>query len=61
MPVCEICRKKVKEVFKCKECGTRFCKKCGDPARLLCKDCIEYEENVMGQYRPEQEIEIDTD
>ena len=60
MPVCEICKKNVKTVFKCKECAAKFCSNCGDEARDLCEDCIAFEE-TQDQYKLEQEIEIDTD
>jgi predicted nucleic acid binding AN1-type Zn finger protein len=58
MPVCEICGKKVKIVFKCNECGSSFCEKCGNKTRLLCQDCSEYEEQSQGSYKLEQEIEV---
>ncbi len=61
MPVCELCGKKVKVVYKCKACGARFCENCGDKNRLLCDDCIEYEEGAQGKYRLEQDIETDND
>ncbi len=41
---CELCKKKRKTV-QCQGCGRQFCKNCGDQERMLCRDCIEYEEN----------------
>lgn len=63
MPKCELCEKKVKTTYKCTECGTRFCEKCGEKERNVCEDCIDYANGAMGQYKPDQkvEIEIDTD
>lgn len=61
MPVCELCKKKVKVTYKCKACSTRFCEKCGDKDKLSCEDCLEYEEGAQGRYKLEQEMEIDTD
>ncbi len=42
MPRCEICGRKVKKVWTCKECGVKFCSKDGDPKKLLCRDCLSY-------------------
>lgn len=61
MPVCEICNKKQKVVFKCNECGSGFCEKCGDKTRLLCEDCVEYEDRSQGSYKLEQELEVGSD
>jgi len=46
MPRCEICENEVSKVYKCKSCGTRFCENCGDPEKLLCEDCLAFEEEV---------------
>jgi len=59
MPVCEICKKKVKVVYKCKECGAKFCEKCGSKEKEMCEDCLEYEEEILSGYKPEQEVEIE--
>lgn len=52
MPKCEICEKKVKTVFRCKECSTRFCKDCGSEEREMCEDCVQYED-AQGGYEPD--------
>lgn len=61
MPVCEMCKKKQKKVFKCKECGSAYCEKCGNKDRELCEDCEAYEEATQGSYKLEQEIEVGSD
>lgn len=43
MPKCSLCNKKVKETFRCKECGTKFCKNCGNVVAEMCVDCTEYD------------------
>lgn len=58
MPKCEVCNKKVKIVYSCQECGTKFCEKCGDKNKQMCGDCKGYESEVQGSYRLEQQ-EID--
>ena len=58
MPKCEICNKNVKTTFKCNECGSGFCEKCGEKDRLLCEDCADYEEQSKGSYKVAQDIEI---
>ena len=58
MSVCQICEKKAKTSYKCKDCGSRYCSKCGDNERDLCEDCAAYGDGAMGGYRPEQEIAI---
>jgi hypothetical protein len=42
MAICEICENEVSEIFDCKECGAKFCDKCGDIDRNLCEDCLQY-------------------
>jgi len=59
MSKCEMCNQKVKTTYACDGCGTRFCEKCGDVKKLMCKDCISYDEEIKGGYKPEQEIEIE--
>jgi hypothetical protein len=59
MAKCEICTKKVKTTYTCNECGSKFCDKCGDKTKLMCQDCIAYEEELHKGYKPEQEIEVD--
>ena len=60
MPICEICKKKKKTTFKCKECGAKHCDKCGDVDRELCLDCLRYEESM--RYELDQDVfELDTD
>lgn len=61
MAKCEICGKTVKTTFQCDDCGCRFCDACGNTKRLLCQDCINYEEETHGGYKPEQQIEIDVE
>jgi predicted nucleic acid binding AN1-type Zn finger protein len=61
MPKCEICNKKVTVVYKCNECGSNFCEKCGKKEKLSCNDCVEYEEQSQGSYKLEQEIEMSSE
>ena len=61
MAKCEICNKKVKATYACNECGSKYCEKCGDKKRLLCQDCIAYEEEMQGGYKPEHHVEVDID
>ena len=61
MAKCEICSKTVKTVYSCDECGARFCENCGDKNKLMCQDCLAYEESLKSGYRPEQEIEVEVD
>lgn len=60
MPKCEICEKKFKVVYKCKNCGIAFCQKCGKKDKELCIDCAAYDE-AGGEYKLEQEISMDMD
>jgi len=46
MPRCDICGRKVKQTYRCKVCGARFCKKCGDVEREVCNDCLMYEQDI---------------
>jgi hypothetical protein len=41
MSVCEICGKVADRVYTCVDCGTKFCKDCGDPdpKKKLCALC----------------------
>ena len=43
MPKCSICGKEVKEVYKCKECGAKFCKEHGNVDTEMCEDCLDYD------------------
>ncbi|MCD6547291.1 MAG: hypothetical protein J7K22_01915 [Nanoarchaeota archaeon] len=65
MPKCEICGKNVKEVFKCKECGAKFCKNDGNVDALLCRYCEEEMQEMIREEREVmddiQEIEQETD
>ena len=61
MPTCEVCKKKFKVVYKCKECGIQFCTKCGKKERELCVDCAAYEDDAKGGYKLEQEASMDLD
>lgn len=36
---CELCLKQSKKYLDCKECGVKFCSKCGDFEVELCEDC----------------------
>lgn len=42
---CELCEREVKTLNTCQECSTKYCNECGDPARGLCQDCIDFKEN----------------
>jgi hypothetical protein len=59
MSKCEICGNKAKITYTCNGCGAKFCEKCGDHKKLTCQDCIGYDEESKGGYKPEQEIEIE--
>jgi len=58
LPKCDICKKNVKKLFKCKYCGAMFCENCGDYKNNICKDCKEYE---TAQNEKIEVEEIDTD
>ncbi|MCW1301281.1 MAG: hypothetical protein QW507_01880 [Candidatus Nanoarchaeia archaeon] len=46
MPRCEICSNEVSKVYKCKSCGAKFCENCGDVDKLICEDCLAFEEEL---------------
>ena len=45
MFTCELCGEVVDRVYRCLECGTNFCRDCGDPdsKKKLCAFCFEAE------------------
>ncbi len=45
---CEICGEEYDALNTCSVCNTHFCNNCGDPQRLLCKDCLEFDEALDG-------------
>ena len=50
---CELCGKKADGTVTCKECGAKFCSRCGDFDRDMCEDC--------GMSRPEESIEEESE
>lgn len=51
---CELCGKKANGTVACKECGAKFCKKCGDFERDMCEDC-----NMSEPAEIKEEIDTD--
>lgn len=58
-PVCEICGMDVQDVNVCKECDSKFCSECGDTKRMLCYDCLGWEDNEIDEDLKEEEWESD--
>lgn len=46
MPVCEICGMEAVNVHECSQCECKFCDECGDVKRMLCYDCLGWEEDL---------------
>ncbi|MBR9678002.1 MAG: hypothetical protein GOU97_01770 [Nanoarchaeota archaeon] len=46
LKVCELCEKEFETLETCQECGTEYCKECGDVGRGLCQDCVDYKESM---------------
>ena len=44
MPECNVCGLEFDHLNRCKICGERFCRECGDPQQRLCLYCLEDDE-----------------
>jgi hypothetical protein len=59
MAICDICGKKVDEVFACEDCGAHFCKNDGDAEIGLCANCInKKKENQKEANIKQDEVDI---
>ena len=45
MPVCDICGESEDSLYRCKQCGARFCEWCGSIDDKLCSNCFDEEED----------------
>ena len=41
MPKCDLCGIDEDQLYKCKECGRKFCEWCGDVNEKMCIDCLD--------------------
>jgi predicted ATP-dependent serine protease len=45
VPVCDICGETEDRLYKCKQCGARFCEWCGSIDDSLCSNCFDEEDD----------------
>jgi len=58
MPECEVCGEQVDKVYKCKNCGTRFCEDDGSVSEKLCIYCMEEEEDTGDEEKLDEEEDV---
>jgi predicted nucleic acid binding AN1-type Zn finger protein len=61
MPECEVCGEQVDKVYKCKNCGTRFCEDDGSVSEKLCIYCMEEDTGEEEKVDEEEDVEPEED